>query len=176
MKSSTQLAISFGSIFGFIALVLSLAFARFAFRKHRKGRAVPVNPIYEDNLNETAGIKEKKRWFGGRLGLTPIAESGKGGTKQYLSGWFALDAPTYAGWTASEADGEFKAGSDNSETTRESHFSRASRAFKRSKSKKGPRPSRTTELSTIEQDEASDREDHESKGEKAKRQSGVNEE
>jgi hypothetical protein len=81
MKSSTQLAISFGTIFGSIALVLSLAFARFAFRKHRKGRAVPVDPVYEADLNEGSAPKEKKRWFGGSYGLTPIAERGPGGTK-----------------------------------------------------------------------------------------------
>ncbi|GAA5976214.1 hypothetical protein JCM5350_001383 [Sporobolomyces pararoseus] len=167
MKSSTQLAISFGSIFGFIALVLSLAFARFAFRKHRKGRAVPVDQVYEDEVNKTAGSREKRKWFGGRFGLTPIAESGKGGTKQYLSGWFALDAPTYAGWTVSDADGAFKRTSDKPQIARESHFSRASRAFKRSRSKKGPRPSRTTELMTIEQDGESEGQHHESsKGQK----------
>ncbi|GAA5900895.1 uncharacterized protein JCM6883_004690 [Sporobolomyces salmoneus] len=149
MKSSTQLAISFGTIFGSIAVVLSLIFARFTFRKHRKGRSVPVDAVYEADLNEVSGTK--KRWFGGTYGLTPIAERGKGGTKQYMSGWFALDAPTSAGWVASDGEGAFE-GNEESRSWRKSHFSRASRAFNRSKSKKGPRPSRTTELSRLEQD------------------------
>lgn len=79
MKATTELAISLGSIFGFIALILSLAFARFAFRKHRKGRATPVDPVYESELNEGEG--QKKKWFGGRWGLTPVAEPGENGTK-----------------------------------------------------------------------------------------------
>ncbi|GAA5879907.1 hypothetical protein JCM16303_004393 [Sporobolomyces ruberrimus] len=161
MKASTELAISLGSIFGFIALVLSLAFARFAFRKHRKGRSAPVDPAYEATVDQASesGVKGKKRWFGGRYGLTPIAEPGKNGTKQYLGGWFSLDSPTYAGWTASDQDGTFESGrggSENPKTWRESHFSRASRASKRSRT--GPRPSRTTELGMIEREGKDQRE------------------
>jgi len=80
MRASTELAISLGSIFGFIFLILSLAFARFSFRKHSKGRATPVDPVYESELNEGQTRKGKK-WFGGGWGLTPVAEPGKNGTK-----------------------------------------------------------------------------------------------
>ncbi|GAA5942919.1 uncharacterized protein JCM15063_006157 [Sporobolomyces koalae] len=154
MKASTELAISLGSIFGVIALILSLSFARFAFRKHRNGRATPVDPVYEAQVNATQTDRvtehERKRWFGGRFGLTPIAEPGENGTKQYLSGWFALGSPSHAGWTASDTDGTFGSEANANERTtfsswRESHFSRASRAARRSR-KKQPRPSRTTAI------------------------------
>ncbi|GAA6060333.1 hypothetical protein JCM10212_000430 [Sporobolomyces blumeae] len=170
MKSTTTLAISLGSIFGSILLVLSLAACRWTYRKHRKGRAVPVDPVYESKLAAEGGGEDGgarttrggkvKKWFGGRWGITPIAEPGTNGTKQYMSGWFALDAPTGAGWTSSEADRSFSATPDTGSQTswRESHFSRASRASKRSSTtgsakRKGPRPSRTTELGMLEKDD-----------------------
>ncbi|GAA5878184.1 hypothetical protein JCM1840_004028 [Sporobolomyces johnsonii] len=179
MKESTQLAISLGTVFGTLSLVLSLAFARFVYRKHQKARSEPVDPVYEAKVNlgqdddgetTTPTGSTKKRWFGGSWGITPVAEVGPNGTKQYLGGWFGLDAPSYAGWTQDDADDDTLLQRNHptddpdpisaSGGWRESHFSRASRASKRrsqrsstSTTKKRPRPSRTTEMGMLEKDD-----------------------
>ncbi|GAA6028443.1 hypothetical protein JCM8097_007031 [Rhodosporidiobolus ruineniae] len=145
---STILAASLSSIFGTLALFLAVAFARYKFRQRKSRRAQPVDPKYEATVSAAdgdgqAGGKEAKRWFGGAWGVTPVAEAGPGGTKQYLSGWFGLDAPSTAGWSAADTNDDFASpyGSNASTYTsptgsassswRESHFSRASRASRR---------------------------------------------
>ncbi|GAA5894012.1 hypothetical protein JCM5296_004131 [Sporobolomyces johnsonii] len=175
MKESTQLAISLGTVFGTLSLVLSLAFARFVYRKHQKARSEPVDPVYEAKVNlgqdddgaTMPTASTKKRWFGGSWGITPVAEVGPNGTKQYLGGWFGLDAPSYAGWNHDDADDDTLLQRNHTKDDadpvsasggwRESHFSRASRASKRrsqrSSTKKRPRPSRTTEMGMLEKDD-----------------------
>ncbi|GAA5887760.1 hypothetical protein JCM6882_000743 [Rhodosporidiobolus microsporus] len=147
MKDSTTLIISLSTLFGTLALFLLLAFARFAYRKSLRGRAAPVDPNYEKTQVGEGREVMRKRWFGGAWGVTPVAEAGPGGTKQYLSGWFGLDPPSTAGWSRSDDNDEFSstygssstyttpnngdAASTASSTWRESHFSRASRAARR---------------------------------------------
>ncbi|BGP16606.1 hypothetical protein JCM10213_000479 [Rhodosporidiobolus nylandii] len=193
MQESAILLASLLSVLGSAFLVLALSFARFAYRKHKKGRAEPVDPAYEKTqvdlvaAQAEAESEGKKRWFAGAWGVTPVAEVGPGGTKQYFSGWFGLDAPSTAGWSRSDEDGTFSStygasSSPGPPTWRDSHFSRASRASRRSalsrdgslttpdegkKEKKGrkkPRVSRTTELGMLERDEGSG-EEVEGKGE-----------
>ncbi|GAA5862634.1 hypothetical protein JCM8547_003495 [Rhodosporidiobolus lusitaniae] len=151
MKDSTALAASLGSVFGALFLSLSLAFARFAWRKRKsakgqvqgQGRVQAVDPAYEAALDAEGGEgREGKKWFRWtRYGLTPVAEAGPAGTKQYMSGWFGLDPPQSAGWSStSSPSGSFPSSSHPSSSTstvssastwRESHFSRASRASRR---------------------------------------------
>ncbi|GAA5967896.1 hypothetical protein JCM11641_005802 [Rhodosporidiobolus odoratus] len=179
MQESTLLLATLLPIFGTILLLLSLAFFRFAYRKHKRGRAIPVDPNYEVTQVELPTDGGRVRWFGGAYGVTPVAEAGPGGTKQYLSGWFGLDAPSGSGWSRSNADGSFTTPSPNSpsgtlSTWRDSHFSRASRASRRAAlaadrkgkgkdesgssgsrmdKKKKPRVSRTTELGVLEKED-----------------------
>ncbi|GAA5820570.1 hypothetical protein JCM11251_003054 [Rhodosporidiobolus azoricus] len=146
MNDSTVLIIPLSTLFGTLFLFLLLAFARFAYRKHKRGRSAPVDPAYEKTQVGEGKEVMRKRWFGGAYGLTPVAEAGPGGTKQYLSGWFGLDPPSTAGWSRANAADEFSsstygsstptytsAGStaSSSSTWRESHFSRGSRAARR---------------------------------------------
>ncbi|CEQ39611.1 SPOSA6832_01147 [Sporobolomyces salmonicolor] len=140
MKESTELAISLGTVFGTLTLVLSLAIARFVYRKHQEARSEPVDPVHEAKVNPrqtddgdtSMSTSTTKRWFGGSWGLTPVAEVGPNGT----SARDEPDAASARGW-------------------RESHFSRASRASARSatRTKKRPRPSRTTEMGMLEKDD-----------------------
>ncbi|GAA5999971.1 hypothetical protein JCM10207_005996 [Rhodosporidiobolus poonsookiae] len=134
MRDSTALIASLSAVFGSLLLAFVLALSRFAYRKHKRGRSVPVDPAYEKTRVTLAGTgaggaaathkdggaeesdeeegEEKDsedkasqvRWFGGAYGITPIAEDGPGGTKQYLSGWFGLDAPSTAGWARTPND------------------------------------------------------------------------
>ncbi|GAA5958271.1 hypothetical protein JCM21900_001335 [Sporobolomyces salmonicolor] len=171
MKESTELAISLGTVFGTLSLVLSLAFARFVYRKHQEARSEPVDPVHEAKVNlrqtddgdTSLSTSTTKRWFGGSWSLTPVAEVGPNGTKQYLGGWFGLDAPSYAGWIQNDVDADTlleRSARDDPDAVsargwRESHFSRASRASARSatRTKKRPRPSRTTEMGMLEKDD-----------------------
>ncbi|BGP25009.1 hypothetical protein Rt10032_c09g3953 [Rhodotorula toruloides] len=195
MKPATELTISLSVVFGTIALSLVVAASRFAYRRHKRGRSVPVDPVYEECKVRASGegvgpapSPVPERWFGGSWGVTPVAQPGPNGTAQYLSGWFGLDAPSSAGWSRSDADGTFhssaygsvnpanpEASTASSSTTsswiRESHFSRASRASRRAekeakrKEKKKPRVSKTNEFGIFEKD-AGTKEEADDKGEK----------
>ncbi|TNY24810.1 hypothetical protein DMC30DRAFT_413039 [Rhodotorula diobovata] len=152
MKAATELIVSLSTVFGAVFLALALAGARFAYRKSKRSRSVPVDRHYEETKvtlvdgnttgDDKGGVGEAgERWFGGSYGLTPVASAGPGGTAQYLGGWWGLDAPSNTGWPRAPAsDGNTAAdcptvGSIRSSSStggvRESHFSRASRASRR---------------------------------------------
>ncbi|GAA5921736.1 hypothetical protein JCM3775_001791 [Rhodotorula graminis] len=146
MKAATELIVSLSTVFGTIFVALALAGARFAFRRSRKARAVPVDPTYEETKVTLVGAgaarvgeqdkQGAERWFAGSWGVTPVASEGPGGTAQYLGGWWGLDAPSNAGYprTSSLTHTEDDQQSTRSTATsgmRESHFSRASRASRR---------------------------------------------
>ncbi|GAA5897837.1 hypothetical protein JCM8208_003171 [Rhodotorula glutinis] len=145
MKAATELIVSLSTVFGTIFVALALAGARFAFRRSKRARAVPVDPAYEQtkvSLVDGGGArgsedtKRAERWFGGSWGLTPVASEGPGGTAQYLGGWWGLDTPSNAGYprpssTADVDDGQSSIRSTATSGMRESHFSRASRASRR---------------------------------------------
>jgi len=91
MKAATELIVSLSTVFGTIFLALALAGARFAFRRSKKARAVPVDPTYEETKVTLVGAgaavdgkgdekESARRWFGGSWGVTPVASEGPGGT------------------------------------------------------------------------------------------------
>ncbi|GJN90832.1 hypothetical protein Rhopal_003846-T1 [Rhodotorula paludigena] len=177
MKAATELIVSLSTVFGTIALALGLASCRFAYRRHKRARAAPVDPVYEETqvtlgaagqggADLDSGKEDKERWFGGAWGVTPVAKPGPGGTAEYLGGWFGLDAPSNAGWSA-HPDPSPLTGDPAAiiPVMRESHFSRASRATRRAakvadklralkgkttKEKKKPRVSKTSEFAEFE--------------------------
>jgi len=130
MKAATELIVSLSTVFGAVFVALALAGARFAYRKSKRSRSVPVDPHYEETKvtlvdgnttgDDKGGVGEAgERWFGGSYGLTPVASAGPGGTacvnvllvgrpfddadvlvrahRQYLGGWWGLDAPSNTG-------------------------------------------------------------------------------
>lgn len=88
MKPATQLTISLSVLFGTIAVFLAVAASRFAYRRHKRGRSIPVDPVYEECKVRGAGQGEgaaassaaQERWFGGSWGVTPVASPGPNGT------------------------------------------------------------------------------------------------
>ncbi|BGP40478.1 hypothetical protein JCM10450v2_004460 [Rhodotorula kratochvilovae] len=155
MKAATELIISLSTVFGTIFVALALAGARFAYRRSKRSRSKPVDPVYEETKVTLAGAEDagslanakeaQERWFAGAWGVTPVASAGPGGTAQYLGGWWGLDAPSKAGWSRSStsdssppsydaappSEGYGSTRSTSASTMRESHFSRASRASRR---------------------------------------------
>ncbi|GAA6053193.1 hypothetical protein JCM3770_000021 [Rhodotorula araucariae] len=148
MKAATELIISLSTVFGTVFIALALAGARFAYRRSKRSRPTPVDPVYEETKVTLAGAADAgnlddgkrapEKWFGGDWGVTPVARPGPGGTAQYLGGWWGLDAPdsedpsppSHAAAAGSEGQGSTRTRAA-APTMRESHFSRASRAARR---------------------------------------------
>ncbi|TNY24819.1 hypothetical protein DMC30DRAFT_443295 [Rhodotorula diobovata] len=168
MKPATELIVSLSTVFGAVFVALALAGARFAYRKSKRSRSVPVDPHYEETKvtlvdgnttgDDKGGVGEAgERWFGGSYGLTPVASAGPGGTAQYLGGWWGLDAPSNTGWPRAPAsDGNTAADCPTVGSIRSSSSTGGVRDKDEDRNdkekKKKPRVSKTSEFGAYERD------------------------